>query len=191
MCSPTPFSFDALLCWFSLVRFFPRCRSCKFFTFFVHFGVNFLRDRCALLSPVTYFTVWGWCTMSCCVISLFTVCFVLQSMIAKLLSPDDSAFMFSKAWLCWGFSTAWCTQPWVEDGFQSWCGQYIIWLTSKSKLVWPIMIKGQNVGVAKATPAVRHSLPMHTACRDNAHGCYAARHMHEPAKTHNTPEPNL
>ena len=33
---------------------------------------------------------------------------------------------------------------------QSWCGQNIIWLTSKSKLVWSIMIKGQNVGVTRA-----------------------------------------
>ena len=38
---------------------------------------------------------------------------------------------------------------WAEDGFQSWCGQNIIWLTSKSKLVWSIMIKGQNVTRAK------------------------------------------
>ena len=47
-------------------------------------------------------------------------------------------------------TSVWHSRAWAEDCFQSWCGQNIIWLTSKSKLVWPIMIKGQNVGVARA-----------------------------------------
>ena len=59
--------------------------------------------------------------------------------------------------------------PWAEDGFQSWCGQNIIMVNQKVKVGVANNDKRAKcwcgtgkVGVATATPAIRHSPPMPT-----------------------------
>ena len=50
----------------------------------------------------------------------------------------------------WNVGVAPTTMGMGGGWFKSCCGKNIIWLTSKSELVWPILTKGQNVGVAQA-----------------------------------------
>ena len=64
------------------------------------------------------------------------------------------------------FYSQWASWPWAEDGFQSWCGQNIIWYqqvkvdvanNDKRAKCW---CGTGKVGVAMVTPAIWHSSPM-------------------------------
>ena len=60
--APTTFSLEASLWWFYLVWFLPQRWE---FSAYVHFGADFLQERCALPKLVTYFSLVLRCVMNC------------------------------------------------------------------------------------------------------------------------------